>query len=235
MKLDQAQIDNAKAILDYTDHHRADRRPHRHPPGRRGQHRARLRRDRHRRSSRSFSRSRSCSRCRSSSSPTSTALSPRARASPVEAFGADNKTVIDQRHAAGGRQPGRPDHRHDQAQGRIPQRRAQLWPGQFVNVRLLVDTLQAGRGGADRGGAARAERHVRLRGAAGQHGRGAAGHDVAAGRDAGRHRQRPAAGRARRDHRLRPSHGRRQGHGDQRRADASLPTPASAVAAAAAS
>ena len=30
-------------------HRRADRRPHRHPPGRPGQHRARLRRDRHRR------------------------------------------------------------------------------------------------------------------------------------------------------------------------------------------
>ncbi len=35
------------------------------------------------------------------------------------------------------------DHRHGQAQGRIPQRPdLQLWPGQFVNVRLLIDTLK---------------------------------------------------------------------------------------------
>ena len=48
VRLDQAAIDNAKAILDYTTIVAA-RRPHRHPAGRRRQHRARLRPDRHRR------------------------------------------------------------------------------------------------------------------------------------------------------------------------------------------
>ena len=33
VKLDQAAIDNAKAMLDYTDDPRADRRAHRHPHG----------------------------------------------------------------------------------------------------------------------------------------------------------------------------------------------------------
>ena len=31
MQADQAAIDNARAMLGYTDDHRADRRPHRHP------------------------------------------------------------------------------------------------------------------------------------------------------------------------------------------------------------
>ena len=62
---------------------------------------------------------------------------------PVDAFGPDNKTVVDDRRAAGGRQPGRPDDRHDQAEGRISQRDCSSGPAQFINVRLLVDTLQA--------------------------------------------------------------------------------------------
>ncbi len=59
---------------------------------------------------------------------------------PVEAFGADNKTVID----SGVLQV--VDNQVDQTTGTIklkaefPNREFQLWPGQFVNVRLLVDT-----------------------------------------------------------------------------------------------
>ena len=44
VQADQAAIDNAKAIAWLHHHRRADRRPHRHPHGRRRQYRARLRR-----------------------------------------------------------------------------------------------------------------------------------------------------------------------------------------------
>jgi multidrug efflux system membrane fusion protein len=61
---------------------------------------------------------------------------------PVEAFGADNKTVIDR----GTLQV--VDNQVDQNTGTIrlkaefPNRDLQLWPGQFVNVQLLIDTLR---------------------------------------------------------------------------------------------
>jgi membrane fusion protein, multidrug efflux system len=60
----------------------------------------------------------------------------------VDAFGADNRTVIDR----GTLQV--VDNQVDQTTGTIklkaefPNKDLQLWPGQFVNVRLLVDTLQ---------------------------------------------------------------------------------------------
>ena len=60
----------------------------------------------------------------------------------VEAFGADNKTVIDR----GSLQV--VDNQVDQTTGTIklkaefPNKDLQLWPGQFVNVRLLIDTMQ---------------------------------------------------------------------------------------------
>jgi multidrug efflux system membrane fusion protein len=60
----------------------------------------------------------------------------------VDAFGADNKTVIDR----GTLQV--VDNQVDQTTGTIklkaefPNKDLQLWPGQFVNVRLLIDTLQ---------------------------------------------------------------------------------------------
>ena len=46
------------------------------------------------------------------------------------------------RHAAGDRQPGRSDHRHGPLKAEFPNADLQLWPGQFVNVRLLVETLK---------------------------------------------------------------------------------------------
>jgi multidrug efflux system membrane fusion protein len=60
----------------------------------------------------------------------------------VDAFGADNKTVIDQGTLTV------VDNQVDQATGTIklkaefPNEQFQLWPGQFVNVRLLIDTLR---------------------------------------------------------------------------------------------
>jgi multidrug efflux system membrane fusion protein len=61
---------------------------------------------------------------------------------PVDAFGSDNKTVIDK----GTLQV--VDNLVDQTTGTIklkaefPNANFQLWPGQFVNVRLLIDTLK---------------------------------------------------------------------------------------------
>ena len=60
---------------------------------------------------------------------------------PVEVFGADNKTVIDKGELKV------VDNQVDQSTGTIklkaefPNREFQLWPGQFVNVRLLIETL----------------------------------------------------------------------------------------------
>ena len=61
---------------------------------------------------------------------------------PVEVFGPDNKTVIERGVLKV------VDNQVDQATGTIklkaefPNREYQLWPGQFVNVRLLIDTLE---------------------------------------------------------------------------------------------
>jgi multidrug efflux system membrane fusion protein len=61
---------------------------------------------------------------------------------PVDAFGPDNKTVIDRGVLKV------VDNQVDQTTGTIklkgefPNRDLQLWPGQFVNVRLLIDTLK---------------------------------------------------------------------------------------------
>ena len=59
---------------------------------------------------------------------------------PVQAYRRDDKTPLSQGDAADARQRDRPDHRHDQAEGDVPEHRRRLWPGQFVNVRLLLDT-----------------------------------------------------------------------------------------------
>ncbi|MEW6450100.1 MAG: efflux RND transporter periplasmic adaptor subunit [Pseudomonadota bacterium] len=60
---------------------------------------------------------------------------------PVDAFGADNKTVIDRGTL------GPIDNQVDQTTGTIklkaefPNAKFQLWPGQFVNVRVQINTL----------------------------------------------------------------------------------------------
>jgi len=61
---------------------------------------------------------------------------------PAEVFGPDNKTVIERGFLKV------VDNQVDQATGTIklkaefPNRQLQLWPGQFVNVRLLINTLK---------------------------------------------------------------------------------------------
>ena len=65
--------------------------------------------------------------------------------------------------------------------GEFPNAQLQLWPGQFVNVRLLVETLKnvvvVPTGAVQRG----PTRHVRLCGEGRQHGGDAAGHDRPSG------------------------------------------------------
>ena len=85
------------------------------------------------------------------------------RALTVEALETDGKTVLD----SGTLQV--VDNQVDQTTGTIrmkadfPNTDLQLWPGQFVNVRLLLEHAGAGRRRADVGRAARPRRHVRLR------------------------------------------------------------------------
>ena len=104
----------------------------------------------------------------------------------VEAQRSDNDAVIDRGTLRV------VDNQVDQTTGTVklkaefPNADLQLWPGQFVNVRLLIDTLQAGRGDPDRRGAARPERHLRLRGQGRQHRGDAPDHGAEAGRDADR-------------------------------------------------
>jgi multidrug efflux system membrane fusion protein len=64
------------------------------------------------------------------------------RTLPVEVLGADNKTVVERGELKV------VDNQVDQTTGTIklkaesPNQELQLWPGQFVNVRLLVNTLE---------------------------------------------------------------------------------------------
>ena len=49
-----------------------------------------------------------------------------------------------------------------QLKAEFPNPDVQLWPGQFVNIRVLIDTLRRALSGPDRGGPARSRRHLRV-------------------------------------------------------------------------
>jgi len=68
------------------------------------------------------------------------------------------------RHLAGDRQPDGPDHRHDPHESGVPQRRPAALAGAVHQYPRAGRYAEAGGGGADRGGAARPARRVRLRG-----------------------------------------------------------------------
>jgi multidrug efflux system membrane fusion protein len=61
---------------------------------------------------------------------------------PIDALGADNKTILDKGKVMV------IDNQVDQTTGTVklkaefPNERLQLWPGQFINVRVLIDTLR---------------------------------------------------------------------------------------------
>ena len=112
-------------------------------------------------SSRRSSRSRCCSTCRSRSCRSSTAAWRKARCRSMR-IGPDGRTPVDKRQGAGDRQPGRSDHRHGAAQGRIPQRQAAALARPVRQCAAADRHAAAGGGGADRGGAARPDRHLRL-------------------------------------------------------------------------
>ena len=113
------------------------------------------------------------------------------------------------RHAAGRRQPGRPDHRHRAHEGGVPQRQPAALAGPVRQRAHAGRDLEPGRGHADPGRAARPQRHLRLR-RAGRPARGpAADHGGPAERDHRRRRQGHRRVRAGRHHRLLPPQGRR--------------------------
>ena len=55
----------------------------------------------------------------------------------VTALSRDGKTRARSRHHRARRQPDRSDHRHDPGEGDLPEPADALWPGQFVNARVL--------------------------------------------------------------------------------------------------
>ena len=141
VKVDQAQIDNARLQLTYARITAPISGPARPAAGRPGQHRARRRRERPRRDHAAAadrgglhrSRRTTCRRCmkrlRRGEKLAGRGLGPRAEGPARD------------RHARHGRQPDRPDHRHGQAQGAVrEQPAASSFPNQFVNVRMLLDT-----------------------------------------------------------------------------------------------
>ena len=91
---DQAAIDNARTMLELHQDHRADRRPHRHAPGRRRQLRAGGRRHRHRGDHADPADLGAVHPAAAAISRRSARPSRKARL-PVDAVAADGKTVID--------------------------------------------------------------------------------------------------------------------------------------------
>ena len=59
----------------------------------------------------------------------------------TEAFSQETGEAAGRRRTHRRRQPRRPQHRHGAAEGRFPNAARRLWPGQFVNVRLTLQTL----------------------------------------------------------------------------------------------
>ena len=113
-------------------------------------------------SSPSCSRSRCSSACRSSRSCGSTPPPPRAcwrwTCSAMTA-----STVVDTGTLKGIDNQVDPTTGTLKLKAEFPNAKFQLWPGQFVNVRLKVETLRQGDRGADLGGTARPCRHIQLR------------------------------------------------------------------------
>ena len=100
----------------------------------------------------------------------------------VDVFGNDGTTVIDTGTLKGIDNQVDPTTGTLKLKAEFPNGNFQLWPGQFVNVRLKVETLPQGDRGADLGGAARSRRDVQLRDRRWQHRHRQAGRGDAAER-----------------------------------------------------
>ena len=91
---DQGAIDSAKLQLTYSARHRADRRPRRPAPGRSRQHRARVRRERHRRHHAAAADQRRLPDSRGQPAARDEAARDRRGRSPVEAWDRDQKVKL---------------------------------------------------------------------------------------------------------------------------------------------
>ena len=138
----------------------------------------------------------------------------------VDVFGNDGITVVDTGKLTGIDNQVDPTTGTLKLKAEFPNASFQLWPGQFVNVRLKVETLRAGGGDTDLGGAARSGRDLQLCHRRRRHRHRQAGRGDAAERDRCGDRQRAVGLRSRGDDRLCQSVRRRQGHRRQGRADA---------------
>ena len=170
VQADQAAIENAQATLRLHHNHRADFRPHRHPHGRRRQLRARLRRQFGNRGDHAAQADLGgVQSAATGSRPGQQRF--RARAAGGRRAALRHQRRDRARHAHGGGQSGRSLDRHGQAQGRVSQRRHAAVARPVRQCAAADRHAQTGGGDPDRRGAARAGRHLRLRGQARQHGR----------------------------------------------------------------
>ena len=138
----------------------------------------------------------------------------------VDVFGNDGVTVIDSGTLKGIDNQVDPTTGTLKLKAEFPNANFQLWPGQFVNVRLKVETLVAGDGGPDLGRAARSRGDIQLRHRRRRYRNRQTGRGDAAERNRCRDRERIDALRSRGDDRLCQSVRRRQGHRRQGRAGA---------------
>ena len=142
-------------------HHLADRRPHRDPAGRSGQHRACRRHHRHRGGDPGAADLGRSSRCPRRTWAPSARRSPRAR-SRSRRSRATAATVLDEGTLT------LIDNQIDQATGTIRLKATfdnthnTLWPGQYVNARVLVRTERSALTDSRRGRAAGARRPLHL-------------------------------------------------------------------------
>ena len=135
----------------------------------------------------------------------------------VEALDSDGKTALDRGMLQVVDNQVDSDHRHDPHEGRVPQRQPAAL-ARTVRQRAPPDRhAEAGGGRAHPVGAARSQRHVRLRRAGRRQGHPAPGRRDHAERDRRRDRQGPRRRRARRHHRLCPPQGRLARHRRQAR------------------
>ena len=138
----------------------------------------------------------------------------------VDVFGNDGTTVIDTGTLKGIDNQVDPTTGTLKLKAEFPNANFQLWPGQFVNVRLKVETLPEGDRGADLGGSARSRRHVQLRDRRGRYRHRQTGRGDAAERTRCGDRQRPFDLRPRGDDRICQSVRRRQSFHRQGRSHA---------------
>ena len=138
----------------------------------------------------------------------------------VDVFGNDGVTVVDTGKLTGIDNQVDPTTGTLKLKAEFPNANFQLWPGQFVNVRLKVETLAQAMVIPDLGGSARPGGDLQLCHRRGRHRHGKAGRGDAAERNRRGDRERTVAFRSRGDDRLCQPVRWRKGRRRQGRADA---------------